>query len=121
MLKEVSFDRSLMPRMVIGSAVLCIFSDASKEAFGTCAYLRLEASEKSYDVRFVAAKIRIANSRLSSEVVQVDTIGIANTVRKDHLLYGQSNCIYLDSSQSRAFKPSVSVRVGEIQSKSNPC
>ena len=34
-LNEVSFHRSLTPRSVIGPAVLCIFSDASREAFGT--------------------------------------------------------------------------------------
>ena len=59
-LNEVSIHRSLTPRRVIGSAVLCIFSDASREAFGTCAYLRWEVSEKRYDVRFVAAKSRVA-------------------------------------------------------------
>ena len=106
-LNEISFHRSLTPRRVIGSAVLCIFSDASKEAFGTCAYLRWEVSEKSYDVRFVAAKSRVAPlkelsiPRLELQaavlVVQVDTIGFTNTVRKGHLLYGQSNCIQLDS------------------------
>ena len=34
-LNEVSFHRSLTLRRVIASAVLCIFSDASREAFGT--------------------------------------------------------------------------------------
>ena len=34
-LNKVPFHRSLTLRRVIGSAVLCIFSDASREAFGT--------------------------------------------------------------------------------------
>ena len=58
-LNEVAFHRSLTPRRAIGSAILCIFSDASREAFGTCAYLRWQISEESYDVRFVTAKSRV--------------------------------------------------------------
>ena len=121
-LKEVSFHKSLTPRGLIGSAILCIFSEASREAFGTCAYRRWEIGERSYDVRFVAAKssgtiervvnpkIRIASSRLSSEVVQVDTIRIANTIRKSHTLYGQSNRSRLDS-KSVSFKQFVLVKL----------
>ena len=45
-LNEVSFHRSLTPRRVIGSALLFIFSDASREVFATCAYLRWEVGEK---------------------------------------------------------------------------
>ena len=72
--------------------------------------------------RVVNPKIRIASSRLSSEVVQVNTIKIPNAIRKGRLLYGQSNRIVVwIRSQSRTFKPFVSVRVDEIQSKSDPC
>ena len=59
-LNEVTFPRSLTPREVTGSATLCIFSDASKDAFGTCAYVRWEIGEEKYDVCFLAAKSRVA-------------------------------------------------------------
>ena len=59
-LNEVTFPRSLTPREVTGSATLCIFSDASRYAFGTCAYVRWEIGEEKYDVRFLAAKPRVA-------------------------------------------------------------
>ena len=59
-LNEVAFYQSLTSRRAIGSAILCIFSYASREVLGTCAYLRWQISEGSYDVRFVTAKSRVA-------------------------------------------------------------
>ena len=59
-LNSVTFERSLTPDMVIGAPVLCIFSDASIEAFGTCAYIQLETETNSFVTRFVAAKSRVA-------------------------------------------------------------
>ena len=40
--------------------LLCIFSDASNEAFGSCAYARWQKSNGEYDVRSIAAKSRVA-------------------------------------------------------------
>ena len=38
-LNHVTFERSLTPVDAIALPILCIFSDASKEAFGACAYV----------------------------------------------------------------------------------
>lgn len=39
-LNGVKFPRCLTPKDAKGSRMLCIFSDASREAFGACAYAR---------------------------------------------------------------------------------
>jgi hypothetical protein len=43
-LNHVMFERSLTPDYVIGVPSLIIFADASREAFGTCAYVRWETT-----------------------------------------------------------------------------
>ena len=42
------------------STALCVFSDASQDAFGTCTYIRQEMKQNTYEVNFVAAKSRVA-------------------------------------------------------------
>ena len=61
-LNDISFEseRCLTPPDAIGLPVLCVFSDASEDAFGTCAYARWQLSNGGYDVRFIAAKSRVA-------------------------------------------------------------
>ena len=54
-LNSITFERSLTPNNVIGSPTLCIFADASIEAFGACAYVRWETETNTFVVRFVAA------------------------------------------------------------------
>ena len=39
-LNHMTFERFLTPVDAIGLPILCIFSDASNEAFGACAYVR---------------------------------------------------------------------------------
>ena len=58
-LNGITFERCLTPPGAVGLPVLCIFSDASNEAFGSCAYARWQKSNKWYDVRFIAAKSRV--------------------------------------------------------------
>ena len=129
-LNEVTFPRSLTPRSVTGSAILCIFSDASREAFGTCAYVRWEIGEKSYDVRFVAAKSRVAPLKeLSIPRLELQAAVLAarlyKSIQSESRIPFERVIFFMDSkivfiwirSQSRAFKPFVSVRVGEIQSQ----
>jgi hypothetical protein len=59
-LNNVSFPRSLTPPNTIGLLTLCIFADASRDAFGTCSYLRWEISNGNYESRFISAKSRVA-------------------------------------------------------------
>ena len=46
----VTIARCLTPPNVIGNPVLCIFSDASVEAFGTCVYSRWPLSDGTFGV-----------------------------------------------------------------------
>ena len=55
-----SFSRCLTSPNAVGLPVLCVFSDASEDAFGTCAYARWHLSNGNYDVQFIAAKSRVA-------------------------------------------------------------
>ena len=59
-LSGVRFDRCLTPPNAIGQPVLCVFSDASEDAFGACAYVRWQLSTGGFDARFIAAKSRVA-------------------------------------------------------------
>lgn len=60
-LNKVSFQRSLSPHQPVESRpTLCIFADASQDAFGACANIRWMTSNEEFDVRFVAAKSRVA-------------------------------------------------------------
>ena len=39
-MEKITFNRSTKPDKTVGKPVLVLFSDASKEAFGACAYAR---------------------------------------------------------------------------------
>lgn len=59
-LDKIGFKRCLVPSESSELPVLCVFSDASQEAFGACAYIRQRRNEDTYSVNFVAAKSRVA-------------------------------------------------------------
>ena len=59
-LNEVSFPRGLFTIGANEDATLCIFSDASREAFGSCAYIRQKGENNKYEVELIAAKSRVA-------------------------------------------------------------
>lgn len=59
-LNGISFERCLTPPNAICLPILCVFSDASEDAFGTCAYVWWQLSNEEYDIRFVAVKSRAA-------------------------------------------------------------
>ena len=59
-LNNVAFERPLTSLEVIKAETLCIFSDVSNEAFGACAYIRWQTKSNSFNIRFIAAKLRVA-------------------------------------------------------------
>ena len=132
-LNETSFPRCLTPKDAVGLPILCIFSDASREAFGTCAYLRWQTASGKFDIRFVAAKSRVAPLKeLSIPRLELQAAVLAarlyKTLQAESRLQFEKAIFFTDSaithawirSQARTFKPFVSVRVGEIQSNSDP-
>ncbi|CAB4010857.1 Hypothetical predicted protein [Paramuricea clavata] len=50
-LNGVTIERCLTPLNAFGNTVLCVFSDASIEAFGTCAYTAVEEKEVNTERR----------------------------------------------------------------------
>ena len=56
---QVSIDVSRHPMQSVCLSFV-FFSDALEDAFGTCAYARWQLSNGKYDVRFIAAKSRVA-------------------------------------------------------------
>ena len=59
-LDKIGFRRCLVPSETPELPVLCVFSDASREAFGACAYIRQKTKQNTYEVKLVAAKSRVA-------------------------------------------------------------
>ena len=59
-LNGVTIERCLTPPNAFGNPVLYVFSDASIEAFGTCAYSRWPLGDGTFGVTFSAAKSRVA-------------------------------------------------------------
>ena len=62
-LQSLTFSRCLCPSGVVGKPVLVMFSDGSKNAYGTCAYISWELECGKYECRLLIAKNRIAPKR----------------------------------------------------------
>ena len=59
-MERVRFNRSTKPEGATGKPKLIIFSDASEQAFGACAYIRWELENGSFESRLLLAKSRLA-------------------------------------------------------------
>ena len=55
-LKDVTFIRCLKPEDAIGDPTLIVFSDASIQAYGACAYVQWELKTGTFEARLIAAK-----------------------------------------------------------------
>ena len=132
-LNHVTFERSLTPVDAIALPILCIFSDASNEAFGACAYVRWLTESNEYVTRFIAAKSRVAPlkpltiPRLELQVAVLATRLYQSIVEESRMQF-EKVVFFSDSnivlswirSQAREFKPFVSARVAEIEGNSDP-
>ena len=119
-LNDVTFETSLTPDGAVGSPTLCIFSDASEDAFGACAYARWQLSNGEYEARFVAAKSRVAPlqkltiPRLELQAAVLAT-RLCKTILEESRLQFEKAIFLSDSkivlawisSQARGFKPFV--------------
>ena len=132
-LNNVRFKRCLTPPNACGDPSLIVFSDASRQAFGACAYVQWKLKDGRFGVRFAAAKCRAAPlkeltipclelqaavlaSRLGSNIVE------ESRFKFERIRYFSESLVTLSwiRSESRSFKPLLSCRVGEIQSKTKP-
>ena len=132
-LNDISFQRGLFSLNSVGLPVLCIFADACEYAFGTCAYLRWGKDDGTFEIRFVAAKSRVAPlKKLTIPRLELQAALLAarlsKTIQKESRLKFKEIVYFTDStivlawiqSTSREYKQFVSSRVGEIQSISDP-
>ena len=132
-LNKITFQRSLCCANATEPPMLCVFSDASQDAFGACAYIRQRTTDDKYQVRLITAKSRVAPMkqlsipRLELQAAVLVT-RLAKNIREESRIQFQSVKFFTDSmitlawlqSLSRSFKPFVSSRVGEIKSNSDP-
>ena len=132
-LNGVRFDRCLTSPKAIGQPILCVFPDASEDAFGACAYARWQLSTGGFNTQFIVAKSRVAPlKKLAIPHLELQGAVLASrlgkTILKESRLKFEKSVFFLDSktvlawicSETRRFKPFISVRVGEIQDNSDP-
>ena len=132
-LNELTFPRCLTPESTLGLPMLCIFSDASRKAFGACAYVRWCIANGKYESRFVAAKSRVAPLKeLTIPRLELQAAVLASrlgkSIQEESRLQFETTMFFTDSrivlawicSQARGYKPFVSTRVAEIQNNSDP-
>ena len=59
-LNNVKFERCLTPPNATDNPSLVVFCDASRLAFGACAFMKWKLNNGQFGTRFVAAKTRVA-------------------------------------------------------------
>ncbi|XP_068742502.1 uncharacterized protein [Montipora capricornis] len=101
-LNGVRFDRCLTPPNAIGQPVLCVFSDASEDAFGACAYARWQLSTGGFNAKFIAAKSRVAPlKKLTIPRLELQGAVLASrlgkTILKESRLKFEKSVFFLDS------------------------
>ena len=132
-LSKITFQRRLCCADATEPPMLCVFSDASQDAFGACVYIRQRTNGDKYQVRLIAAKSRVAPlKQLSVPRFELQAAVLASrlnkTIEQESRLQFKFVKLFTDSSitltwlrnPSRNFKPFVSSRVGEIQSNTDP-
>ena len=132
-IKNFKFKRYLTPPNACGDPSLIVFSDASRQAFGACAYVQWKLKDGRLGLWFAAAKSRVTPlkevtiprlqlqaaviaSRLGSNIVE------ESPFKFERIRYFSDSLVKFSwtRSESTSFKPFVSCWVGEIQSKSKP-
>ena len=131
-MNNIIFPRSAKPKDAQGKPSLVIFSDASKLAFGACAYLRWMIEEGTFISRLLMAKSKLAPTK-ELTMPRLELNGALLSARMKHFIEKEMTIefsgLYLivDSEIVRAmiqkesygFNTFVAVRVGEIQNHTN--
>ena len=133
LLNEVKLERCLTPLDAMNNPWLIIFCDASRLAFGTCAYVRWQLLDGKFGVRFVAAKTRVAPLKeLTVPRLELQAAVLASRLAKTildetrlqivRIIFFSDSRVVLTwiQDQLRRYKAFVSCRVSEIQSNSDP-
>ena len=126
-LDKIGFKRCLVPGETLESPSLCVFSDASQEAFGACAYIRQKTKQDTHEVTFIATKSRGAPLRqltIPHPELQATVLAsrLGKTIVSESRIQFKDATFFTDSaitlawiqSPSRIFKSFVSSTVWEI-------
>ena len=132
-LERCRFPRCTRPLEATGDPVLVIFSDASSQAYGACAYVRWQLRSGNWEAFLIAAKNRMAPTRqltIPRLELCAAVIGcrLGKTIQKQ-MTYNFSEIMYIVDSiivrsqiqkKSYGFGTFVATRVGEIKEKTGP-
>ena len=132
-LNDAKFELCLTPPGTNGDPSLVVFCDASRLAFGACAYARWKLVDGRFGRRFVAAKTRVAPLKeLTIPRLELQAAVLGSRLGKSILEKSRFNferlCYLSDSrvalawikEETRSFKPFVSCHAAEIQSNCSP-
>ena len=82
-LDSVSFESCLTVANAVEPPILCVFAEASQEAFGACAYIREKKDDDTRAVTFVEAKSRVAPiKQLTIPRLELQAAVLANRLAK---------------------------------------
>ena len=73
-INEITFPRSIKAEYAVEEPVLVIFSDASREAYGSAAYARWKIEPELFQSRLIIAKNRVAPLK-TIDIVRLELIG----------------------------------------------
>ena len=132
-LSDIMFKRSVKLVNAVKLPTLVIFSDVSKEAYGTCCYVRWELNDGTYTSALLLSKSKIAPAKVVTIVcLELLAAVVSKRLRKTI----EMECRYkfecvihiMDSGIVRAmiqrdsygFNTFTSTRIGEVQENSDP-
>ena len=127
-MNHVRFMRCMKPSDAIGEPVLIVFSDASQDAYGACAYVRWKRRNGQFESNLISSKNRLAPIKKLS----IDRIELCGAVLNKRLkAFVEKECRYrfqriyhiVDSQivhamiqkHSYGFNTFAATRIGEIQ------
>jgi hypothetical protein len=127
-MEQIVFQRSTKPTTALGEPSLVLFSDASEEAFGACAYIRWQLQNGSYQSNLLLAKSRLSPIRKMT-IPRLELNGallaarLSKFVTKEMVTPFCKTYFIIDSEIVRAqiqresygFNTFTGVRIGEIQ------
>ena len=130
---SIKFGRCIKPRGITGDPMLVLFSDASAEAFGACAYVVWETQDGKNTATLLASKGKIAPLKVISIVrLELSAAVLSKRLRSSIVKgcrYKFSKIVHvvdseivraMISKESYGFKTFVATRVGEIRDETDP-
>ena len=132
-LQNIRIPRSLQQKKEAVKINLHTFVDASQGAYGAAVYVRIEYQDKTVSLSLIAAKTKVATlqsvsiprlkmmgaslgTRLTQSIASVLVIPIQHAV----FWCDSTNVLWWIRGHSKAFKPFVANRIGQIQLVTNP-